>query len=104
MKDFMQMGITSTNNLAIDGGNDKGNFRVSSYDMLHKGTIPDSDRYRNGLATSVSYKSLDKLTFSSNVNYTHSRSNSRPSTGDRRANPLEAVYASPYVNYEEMKD
>lgn len=104
MKDFMQMGITSTNNLAIDGGNDKGNFRVSYSNMLHKGMIPDSDLYRNGLATSVSYKILDKLTFSSNVNYTNSLSNNRPSTGDRRANPLEAVYASPYVNYEEMKD
>ena len=104
MKDFMQTGITSTNNLAIDGGNDNGNFRVSYSNMLHKGMIPGSDLYRNGLATSVNYKILDKLTFSSNINYSNSLSNNRPSTGDRRANPLEAVYASPYVNYEEMKD
>lgn len=104
MKDFMQTGITSTNNLAIDGGNDKGSFRVSYSNMLHKGMIPDSDLYRNGLATSVNYKILDKLTFSSNVNYSNTLSNNRPSTGDRRANALEAVYASPYVNYEEMKD
>src|SRR5690606_31001082 len=100
----MQTGITSTNNLAIDGGNDNGNFRVSYSNMLHKGMIPGSDLYRNGLATSVNYKIMDKLTFSSNINYSNSLSNNRPSTGDRRANPLEAVYASPYVDYKEMKD
>lgn len=104
MKDFMQTGITSTNNIAINGGTDKGSFRVSYSNMLHRGMIPGSDLYRNGISTSATYKLLDKLTFSSNVNYSNSFSNNRPSTGDRRANPLEAVYASPYVNYDEMKD
>lgn len=103
MKDFMQTGITSTNNLAINGGNEKGTFRVSYSNMLHRGMIPNSDLYRNGLSTAVTFKLLDKLTFSSNVNYSNSMSNNRPSTGDRRANALEAVYTSPYVNYEEMK-
>jgi TonB-linked SusC/RagA family outer membrane protein len=104
MKDFMQTGVTSTNNLAVSGGNDKGSFRVSYSNMLHRGMIPNSDLYRNNLSTSISYRLLDKVTFSSNVNYSNSFSNDRPSTGDRRANPLEAVYNSPYINYEEMKD
>lgn len=104
MKDFLQMGVTSTNNLAVSGGSDKGTFRVSYSNMLHKGMIPGSDLYRNGISTSVSYDLLDRLTFTSNINYSNSLSNNRPSTGDRRANALEAVYISPYVNYEEMKD
>lgn len=104
MKDFMQMGITSTNNLAVNGGSDKGSFRVSYSNMLHRGMIPGSDLYRNGLSTSITYDLLDKLTLSSNMNYSNSSSNNRPSTGDRRANALEAIYANSYVNYEEMKD
>jgi len=103
MKDFLQTGVTSTNNIAISGGNENGSFRVSYSNMLHKGMIPDSDLYRNGLATSVNYKILDRLTFSSNINYTNSLSHNRPSTGDRRANALEAVYTSSYINYDEMK-
>src|SRR5690554_4051989 len=103
MKDFLQTGVTSTNNIAISGGNENGSFRVSYSNMLHRGMIPDSDLYRNGLATSVNYKILDKLTFSSNINYSNSLSNNRPSTGDRRANALEAVYTSSYIDYEEMK-
>src|SRR5699024_8189813 len=72
LKDFLQTVVTSTNNIAISGGNENGSFRVSYSNMLHKGMIPDSDLFRNGLATSVNYKILDRLTFSSNINYTNS--------------------------------
>lgn len=104
MKDFMQTGVTSTNNLAVDGGNDRATYRVSYSNMLHQGMIPNSDLFRNSYSTSLTYKILDKLTFTSNLNYTNSKSNDRPSTGDRRANPLEAIYSSSYVDYEQMRD
>ncbi|WBL41268.1 SusC/RagA family TonB-linked outer membrane protein [Algoriphagus halophytocola] len=104
MKDFMQTGITSTNNIAVDGGSEQTTYRISYSNMLHKGMIPNSDLFRNSYSTSLSHKITPKLTFTSNFNYTNSKSNDRPSTGDRRANPLEAVYASPYVDYEMMRD
>ncbi|MEX2513925.1 MAG: SusC/RagA family TonB-linked outer membrane protein [Cyclobacteriaceae bacterium] len=104
MKDFMQTGITSTNNLAVNGGNDAATYRVSYSNMLHQGMIPNSDLIRNNISTAVSYKLLDKLTFSTNFNYSNSRSNDRPSTGDRNANPLEAIYNSSYVNFNEMRN
>lgn len=103
MKDFLQTGITSNNNIAVSGGTNKGGFRVSYSNMLHRGMIPNSDLYRNNLSTAVDFNVTDKLTFSSNVNIGRTNSNDRPSTGDRRANPLEAVYASSYVDYNEMK-
>ena len=103
MKDFLQTGITSNNNIAVSGGTNKGSFRVSYSNMLHRGMIPNSDLYRNNLSTAVDFNVTDKLTFSSNVNIGRTNSNDRPSTGDRRANPLEAVYASSYVDYNEMK-
>src|SRR5690606_5364208 len=103
MKDFMQTGVTSTNNIAVSGGGDNGDFRVSYSNMLHQGMIPGSDLFRNNLNTSVNFKLLNKLTLSTNVNLGRTHSNNRPSTGDRRANPLEAVYASSYVDYNQMK-
>ncbi|MEB2777561.1 SusC/RagA family TonB-linked outer membrane protein [Algoriphagus sp. D3-2-R+10] len=103
MKDFMQTGITSTNNIAVDGGSEQTTYRISYSNMLHQGMIPNSDLFRNSYSTSLSHKITENLTFSSNFNYTNSKSNDRPSTGDRRANPLEAVYDSPYVDYELMK-
>ena len=104
MKDFMQTGVTSTNNVAVSGGTDKGNFRVSFSNMMHKGMIPNSDLYRNNLNTSVNFEIVDKLTLSTNVNLGRTHSNDRPSTGDRNANPLEAIYASSYVDYNLMRD
>ncbi len=103
MKDFLQTGITSNNNVAVSGGSDKGSFRVSYSNMLHRGMIPNSDLYRNNLSTAVDFNVTDKLTFSTNMNIGRTHANDRPSTGDRRANPLEAVYASSYVDYNEMK-
>lgn len=103
MRDFLQTGVTSTNNVAINGGNDSGSFRVSYSNMLHTGIIPGSDLNRHGLSTAVTYKLLDKLTFNSNFNYSNTYSENRPSTGDRNANPLESIYKSSYIDFEEMK-
>lgn len=104
MKDFLQVGVTSTNNVAVSGGSDKGNFRVSYSNMLHKGMIPGSDLDRNNLNTSATFKILDNLTFSSNVNLGRTSSDNRPSIGDRQANPLEAIYASSYVDFNQMRN
>lgn len=103
MKDFLQTGVTSTNNIAVSGGGDKGSYRVSYSNMIHTGMIPNSDLYRNGLNTSADFKIIDKLTLNTNINIGRSYSNNRPSIGDRQANPLEAVYASSYVDYNQMK-
>lgn len=104
MKDFMQTGITSNNNLAISGGDDKATYRVSYGNMVHQGMIPNSDLFRNSIAASLSYDVLENVTLNTNFNYTNSKSNDRPSTGDRRGNPLEAIYASSYIDFEQMRD
>lgn len=104
MKDFLQTGITSTNNVSVSGGNDKSTFRVSYSNMLNRDMIPGANLYRNGLSTSASFSILDNLTINANVNIGRTNSDNRPSTGDRRANPLESVYASSYIDYNEMRN
>lgn len=104
MKEFLQTGITSTNSVALTGGNEKGNFRVSYSNMSMQGMIPNHDRFNNNLKTSLNYKVTDKLNFTSNITVSRAHSNDIPSTGDRRNNPLEAVYTSSYIDVNLMKD
>lgn len=103
MKEFLKTGITTNNNIALDGGNEKGNFRVSYNNMSLRGMIPGHDRHNNSFKTNINYKILEKLTFSSNVTYANTYATNIPSTGDRQNNPLEAIYTVPHIPVERMK-
>jgi TonB-linked SusC/RagA family outer membrane protein len=104
MKNFLQTGITSTNNVALSGSNDKATFRVSYNLMNNKGLIPNSDLKRNSLAASATYEAHKKLKLSTNLNFTRSNSDNRPSTANRGANPLEAAYLWSHIDIRELKD
>lgn len=104
MREFLQTGITSNNNIAISGGNENGNFRLSYSNMSHRGLIPNSDLFRNALSTGIDYNLTKKLTVSSNINIVRSESNDRPNTGNRGANPLQAVYVWPHVDIRDLRD
>ena len=102
MKNFVQTGITSTNSLAISGSSDKTNYRLSYTNMSHRGMIPNSDLFRHNLSLSTTYDLTKKLRLSTDINLTRSNSNSRPSTGNRGANPLEAVYNWSHVDIRDL--
>lgn len=104
MKNFLETGITSTNNIALSGSSEKAVYRISLNNMTHKGMIPNSNLNRNGLSTSTTFEISPNLQLSANINLTRSTSNDRPATGSRGANALEAVYAWPHVNVTELKD
>ncbi len=104
MKNFLQTGITSTNNVAVTGGSENGNFRVSYSNMSMQGMIPNNDRYNNSLKTNISYELLEGLTFNTNVTVARTSSNDIPSTGDRRNNPLQAVYEHPHIDVALFED
>lgn len=104
MKEFLNTGITTNNNIALSGGNDKGSFRISYNNMTLKGMIPGHDRFNNSLKTNIDYKILKNLTFMSNVTYANTHSNNIPSTGDRNNNPLEAIYTVPHIPVDRMKE
>lgn len=104
MRNFLNTGITSTNNVALTGGNDKGNFRISYNNMSMNGMIPNTDRYNNSLKTSINYNLVKNLTFSSNVTFARTHSNDISSTGDRNNNPLQAVYSVSHIPVSRMRD
>lgn len=104
MKNFLNTGITSSNNLSVTGAGSKMLYRLSVNNMNHKGMIPNSNLYRNGLNVNVNYSILDNLKISSNVNFVRSKSNDMPATGNRASNPLQAVYNFSHVNVLDLKD
>jgi TonB-linked SusC/RagA family outer membrane protein len=104
MKNFLETGITSTNNLALSGSSDKITYRVNLDYMRNNGMIPNSDLKRNSISTSTTFDITKAVKLSADLNLSRTGSNSRPATGNRGANPLEAVYTVPHVNISDLED
>ncbi|PPL00036.1 SusC/RagA family TonB-linked outer membrane protein [Parapedobacter indicus] len=91
-QDFFQTGLTSTNNVAVDGSYDKGNFRLSVGNMENKGIIPNTDLSRVTLALNTSYRLTDRLRATANFGITESGSDNRPVIDGERNSPVRSLY------------
>lgn len=80
-KDFFQTGITSTNSVAISGGNAKTKVRLSYTNSMNKWIIPNMGYVRNNLALSLNHALTSKLSITSKINYKHQNSDNLPNTG-----------------------
>jgi TonB-linked SusC/RagA family outer membrane protein len=104
VKNFVQTGITTNNNISVTGGHEKGSFRVSLSNMTNKGIIPNSDLYRTSFGVNGTYDLSKKLTLSTNVNITQSRSND-VAAGSRGANPMQwAYYTSSHIDILDLQN
>ncbi|GAA3947765.1 SusC/RagA family TonB-linked outer membrane protein [Chitinophaga oryziterrae] len=79
LKNFLETGRTFTNNVAITGGNDKGDLRVSYTNLDQKGMVPNTGLKRNTTTFSGSYNLTPKFTVKSYASYIRSESDNRPS-------------------------
>lgn len=103
VKNFMETGITSVNNLAVAGSNSLGTYRVA-YDMMrHNGMLPNSDLKRDALSAAAEFQIRHDLRVSTNLNFLRSHSPNRPATG-RGANPLYAAYNWSAIDIRDMED
>jgi len=78
VKDFFETGVLQSHNFAVNGSNDKGDFRLSYTYLNQTGIVPNTDQARNTLAFSSNYKLSNKLTARAVVNYINSESGNRP--------------------------
>lgn len=69
---FFQTGTTYTNSLAISGGGQIANFRLSVSDMRANGVIPNEEYKRKTVRLSSSVQPLENLSIGGSVNYTKS--------------------------------
>ena len=104
-KNFFNSAWTSTNTIAVENNTEKLNYRMSYTNMRHEGFIPNSDLHRDNFGINASLKLNDKLTVSTNIKYVVSGADNRPSTADRRANPLQSLYdINPHIDIRDLKD
>ena len=73
--DYWQTGKTFTNNVALSGGNDKGNFRLSIGRLTQDGIMYYNDFYRNNFKLNTGYSFTPKLTMTVSAEYVKSGGN-----------------------------
>lgn len=87
---FFQDGGKWLNSVSIDGGNDKGTFRLSYANLSEKGILPNSKMNRNSLNFSSGYKFTDKLRFDVNASFIKSGATGRYGTGYDAGNVMQS--------------
>lgn len=78
IKNFFETGQAFTNNIAIAGSNDKGDFRVSFTSLNQTGIVPNTDLNRYTTAFNGGYNLTDKFKVRMNVNIMNNKSGNRP--------------------------
>ncbi len=78
---FFRTGSTVTNNLALEGGNEKGNARASLTHSKNSWIMPNTGYERITAALSGHYQLSKNLTIDSKVNFTNTQSDNLPATG-----------------------
>ncbi|WP_222536841.1 SusC/RagA family TonB-linked outer membrane protein [Pedobacter polysacchareus] len=93
VKDFYETGSTYTNNIAITGKNEAGNYRLSYTNLENKGIVPNTDLSRNTLNLAATYVLHPKLKISTNFGYVNNKSDNRPSA--YRESVTQMLYSMP---------
>lgn len=106
VKDFFETGHIYTHSIALDGANDKGQFRISYTRMDEKGIIPNTGLKRNTIALNSGYNLTNKLSAKTNINYINSNSNNRPnlSYGTENIMYLFNCWLDRGINMNSLKD
>ncbi|MGJ3235582.1 SusC/RagA family TonB-linked outer membrane protein [Marivirga sp.] len=89
LKDFYETGYTSIQNIAIGNSNDNGHYRLSFTDLRSKSIIPGVNLDRKTVRANLGFQPIENLKINSNIQYTNTGSDNRPSNG----------YGSENVNY-----
>jgi len=105
VKEFYETGTTLTNNIAIAGSNDKGNFRISYTNLKQTGIVPNTDQKRDNISINTGYKFTDKLSFNTVVNYIGINSKNRTVIGYGNESPVYTwIWEGRQVRTDKMRD
>ncbi|MCM5663051.1 SusC/RagA family TonB-linked outer membrane protein [Galbibacter mesophilus] len=80
-KDFWRTGITTINDISIQGGGEKGSMRASIGHTKNEWVMPNTGFERLAASVNSNYKISDKIDLGAVINYTNRTSDNLPSTG-----------------------
>ncbi|MCD0468592.1 SusC/RagA family TonB-linked outer membrane protein [Flavobacterium sp. JAS] len=81
IQDFFRTGFTTTNGIAVTGGNENAFVRFGYNNLNNDDVIPGSGLERNDASLNATLRS-DKFTLDANVNYIAENTENRPGLGD----------------------
>ncbi|GGZ14572.1 SusC/RagA family TonB-linked outer membrane protein [Echinicola pacifica] len=96
---FWETGKTVSNNIAVSGGNDKGNFRLSIGRLDQQSIMWNNDYYRNNFKLNTGYMFTDKLNVTVSAEYVNSGSDNRRFTSSQ-----DFIWAHRHSDYEKLQD
>jgi TonB-linked SusC/RagA family outer membrane protein len=78
---FFNTAVTYSNNLEVEGGNDKSTFRLGYTNLYQTGIMPNSLLRKNNMAFTGTYNILKNLKVTASANYVNTQGKGRNSTG-----------------------
>jgi len=75
---FFKTGSTFINDIAVTGGNDKSNYRLSISDFRQNGIVPNSEMRRNTIALSSNNQITKNFSINANLQYSNQEVENRP--------------------------
>lgn len=95
---FFETGKTYTNNIAITGANDKGDFRLSFTNLSQTGILPNTDYKRRTVSLNAGWNLTKKLSIRATGNYVVDGSDNRTNWG------LYFIWFGRQVDIEKLKN
>lgn len=92
IKDFYRLGTSWTNSVALSGGNEKGNFRLSFANTDAAAIVPNSDYHKKILNFGLNYKFTEKLSAQLNANYSNEYNHNPPQIGIQDLSVNSTIY------------
>ena len=97
--EYWQTGKTFTNNIALSGGNDKGNFRLSIGRLDQQGIMYYNDFHRNNFKFNSGYNFTSKLNVTLSAEYIKSGSKNRGYTEGQQF-----IWSHRHVSWDQLRD
>lgn len=92
IKKFYRTGTSFTNSVALSGGNEKGNFRLSFANTDANAIMPNSDYHKRIFNLGLNYKFSKKLSAQLNANYSNEYNKNPPQIGIQDMNANTTIY------------
>ncbi|HEX2967628.1 MAG TPA: SusC/RagA family TonB-linked outer membrane protein [Bacteroidales bacterium] len=91
ISDFFETGVKQNYNVAFDGGNENGTFRLSYTNLGETGILPNSHLKKNTINFAGSYNLSSKLSADANITYVNDKNKGRYGTGYDPGNPMQSL-------------
>ena len=105
VKDFLETGVTTTTNFALQAGTNTANFRLGYTNLYQKGMLPNTNYKKNTINIGGVASPVEKLTINGNVSYVMANSDNMPSGGYDAQNVMQQfIWAARQVYYPDLKN